>query len=453
MPSRAFRPARRAPRSPARGSPSAAALPLGLQLLYVVCLPFAGELGPGAATSFVYAYLAGASLVTITAGSLGLVTSVPLSRVGLDGRDARHVIATSWLALTCWSELRRVSSRSPEATWSRRSSAGRTEGTSAPRSAGSSSFCALDARSPSASRSRSRSRSSPHARARSRGSPSPRSPSRSHSPGSAASVRARRPGRGAHDLDALVLCGLLAALDALARRFPGSRSRPPRSPGSHSSRSDCPRSCSTRPGRCAGLAVYVALLAPFDPRASWTAGTTSGLSLSSPETGTRRACASRARPRARHASRRRGVVSTRRLGGAAAGRRTRPSRRPPRRASRTADVRRRACGRRRSGSRAHPRRARSGETEGSRGGRRPRSCTRRRARAGRRGFRWGATYHQSRVGYGKPWAPSRSTRSSGRGSQLGKTSSELPTWKRTRRRRSPVSRSSARIRSVSSARA
>jgi len=78
----------------------AASLPLALQLLYVVCLPFASRLGEGAATSFVYAYLAASSLVAITATSLGLVTSVPLARAGLDSPGvARHVVASSWLAL------------------------------------------------------------------------------------------------------------------------------------------------------------------------------------------------------------------------------------------------------------------------------------------------------------------------------------------------------------------
>lgn len=79
---------------------AAAALPIALQLFYVVCLPFAGRLGEGAVTSFGYAYLAAASLVTVTAFSLGLVTSAPLSRVELDSpRVARHVVAASWLAL------------------------------------------------------------------------------------------------------------------------------------------------------------------------------------------------------------------------------------------------------------------------------------------------------------------------------------------------------------------
>ena len=78
----------------------AAALPLAMQLLYVVCLPFAARLGEGAATSFVYAYLAASSLVAVAASSLGLVTSVPLARVGLDAAGvARHVVSSSWLAL------------------------------------------------------------------------------------------------------------------------------------------------------------------------------------------------------------------------------------------------------------------------------------------------------------------------------------------------------------------
>ena len=78
----------------------AASLPIALQLLYVVCLPFAGTLGSGAVTSFGYAYLAAASLVTVTAFSIGLVSSVPLTRIGLDdGMVGRHVTASAWIAL------------------------------------------------------------------------------------------------------------------------------------------------------------------------------------------------------------------------------------------------------------------------------------------------------------------------------------------------------------------
>jgi O-antigen/teichoic acid export membrane protein len=76
------------------------ALPLALQAVYVVCLPFAAREGVGAVTSFGYAYLAASALVAVTSSSLGLVTSVPLTRIGLDpGGVARHVVSSSWLAL------------------------------------------------------------------------------------------------------------------------------------------------------------------------------------------------------------------------------------------------------------------------------------------------------------------------------------------------------------------
>ena len=79
---------------------TAASLPIALQLLYVVCIPFAGRLGSGSVTSFGYAYLAAASLVSVTAVSLGLVTSVPLARSGLSpALAARHVVSASWIAL------------------------------------------------------------------------------------------------------------------------------------------------------------------------------------------------------------------------------------------------------------------------------------------------------------------------------------------------------------------
>jgi hypothetical protein len=77
-----------------------AALPISLQLLYLVSLPFAASLGTGEATSFVYAYLAGSALVTVTAGSLGLVTSVPLARGDFSVAEViRHVVSSSWFAL------------------------------------------------------------------------------------------------------------------------------------------------------------------------------------------------------------------------------------------------------------------------------------------------------------------------------------------------------------------
>ena len=77
-----------------------AALPFALQAIYLVCLPLAAREGVGSVTSFGYAYLLAAGVVGVTASSLGLVTSVPLTRAGLDpARVARHVDASSWLAL------------------------------------------------------------------------------------------------------------------------------------------------------------------------------------------------------------------------------------------------------------------------------------------------------------------------------------------------------------------
>lgn len=100
MPAGAVRPAGAPIASRLRVFAIAAALPIALQLLYVVCLPFAGTLGPGAVTSFGYAYLAAASMVTVTAFSIGLVSSVPLTRIGLgEGAVGRHVTAASWIAL------------------------------------------------------------------------------------------------------------------------------------------------------------------------------------------------------------------------------------------------------------------------------------------------------------------------------------------------------------------
>jgi O-antigen/teichoic acid export membrane protein len=77
-----------------------AALPFAMQAVYLVSLPIAAREGVGAVTSFGYAYLIAAALVAVTASSLGLVTSVPLTRVGLTPAGvARHVDASSWIAL------------------------------------------------------------------------------------------------------------------------------------------------------------------------------------------------------------------------------------------------------------------------------------------------------------------------------------------------------------------
>jgi hypothetical protein len=100
MPAAAMRPTGPPIRARLGWFATAAALPLALQLVYVVCLPFAAREGVGAQTSFAYAYIGAAALVAVTASSLGLVTSVPLTRAGLDAlRSARHVVSSSWLAL------------------------------------------------------------------------------------------------------------------------------------------------------------------------------------------------------------------------------------------------------------------------------------------------------------------------------------------------------------------
>jgi putative peptidoglycan lipid II flippase len=76
------------------------ALPLAMQAIYLVCLPLAAREGVGAVTSFGYAYLLASAVVTVTASSLSLVTSVPLTRAGLDPPlTARHVVSSSWIAL------------------------------------------------------------------------------------------------------------------------------------------------------------------------------------------------------------------------------------------------------------------------------------------------------------------------------------------------------------------
>lgn len=74
------------------------AFPLALQGAYLICLPFAADEGIGAVTSLGYAYIAGSAVITITSSALALVTSVPLTRAGLDpGRVARHVESSAWI--------------------------------------------------------------------------------------------------------------------------------------------------------------------------------------------------------------------------------------------------------------------------------------------------------------------------------------------------------------------
>ena len=76
------------------------AVPVSLQLFYVAALRLAAGLGIGRVTSFSYAYLLAATLVTATAFSLGIVSSAPLTRRGLDPRAAAdHVVYSTWVSL------------------------------------------------------------------------------------------------------------------------------------------------------------------------------------------------------------------------------------------------------------------------------------------------------------------------------------------------------------------
>jgi O-antigen/teichoic acid export membrane protein len=75
------------------------AVPVALQGLYVIGYRFASGLGAGRATTFSYAYLIAAFLVSITAASLALVSTVPVAREGGDPqRVARHIVSTAWLS-------------------------------------------------------------------------------------------------------------------------------------------------------------------------------------------------------------------------------------------------------------------------------------------------------------------------------------------------------------------
>jgi hypothetical protein len=75
-------------------------LPFALQALYVIANRFALGLSPGDATTFSFAYLVAAALVAVTASSIALISSVPLTRAGLGAdRAGRHVVAVSWLSL------------------------------------------------------------------------------------------------------------------------------------------------------------------------------------------------------------------------------------------------------------------------------------------------------------------------------------------------------------------
>ena len=78
-----------------------AAVPLALQGCYLLALRFAAKLGVGSVTSFSYAYLAASTLVAATAFSLGVISSAPLTRRGLDEeRAGEHVVHAAWVSLS-----------------------------------------------------------------------------------------------------------------------------------------------------------------------------------------------------------------------------------------------------------------------------------------------------------------------------------------------------------------
>ena len=78
----------------------AAAVPIALQVVYVICLRLAAALEVGAVTSFSYAYFFAAILVAATATSLSVVSTAELTRRGIDARDAAaHVVHGAWLSL------------------------------------------------------------------------------------------------------------------------------------------------------------------------------------------------------------------------------------------------------------------------------------------------------------------------------------------------------------------
>jgi hypothetical protein len=78
-----------------------ASVPLALQAQYVIAVRFASGLGLGRVTSFSYAYLLGASIVAVAASPFVLVSTVPLTRRGIDSRwAANHIVWSCWLALT-----------------------------------------------------------------------------------------------------------------------------------------------------------------------------------------------------------------------------------------------------------------------------------------------------------------------------------------------------------------
>src|SRR5206468_12853042 len=79
----------------------AAPVPLAQQPSYLVALRLASKEGVGSVTSFTYAFLAASTLVGATGFALGVISSAPLTRRGVDGEAAgRHVVHAAWVALS-----------------------------------------------------------------------------------------------------------------------------------------------------------------------------------------------------------------------------------------------------------------------------------------------------------------------------------------------------------------
>jgi len=78
-----------------------ASVPVALQGCYLLALRFSAHLGVGSVSSFSYAYLAASTLVGSTAFSVGLISSAPLTRRGIDHVAAgRHVVHAAWVSLS-----------------------------------------------------------------------------------------------------------------------------------------------------------------------------------------------------------------------------------------------------------------------------------------------------------------------------------------------------------------
>jgi O-antigen/teichoic acid export membrane protein len=77
-----------------------AAVPLGIQGLYVIALRFAGGTGEGSVTSLSYAFLLAATFTSATAFSLSLISAAPLTRRGVTAETAaEHLVHSAWVSL------------------------------------------------------------------------------------------------------------------------------------------------------------------------------------------------------------------------------------------------------------------------------------------------------------------------------------------------------------------